>query len=72
MADKYWTGSLPLVDDFGIPYRNLMFDGRTKQGPWAKMSEVSWKRFGCGKLGTGYGQKYERILNTNNWLKIEG
>ena len=67
----YWLSPLDKLDDFGVPYGNIMIDGKTRQGPWANMSESSWKIFGCGRLGTGYGQKY-RKQSDGRWLKIEG
>ena len=73
MNDKkvYWQGELGPEDDFGKKYDNVMYDGKTRSGPWANMSYVSWVRFGVGKLGTGYGQRYERQAN-GRWLKVEG
>lgn len=47
-------------DITGEPLGSVMYDGRTRQGPWACMSEHGWKREGCGRLGTGFGQKYRR------------
>lgn len=38
----------------------VMYDGKTKHGPWAIMSETAWELYGCGRLGTGFGQKYRR------------
>lgn len=38
----------------------VMYDGKTRQGPWACMSERGWNRAGCGRLGAGYAQKYRR------------
>jgi hypothetical protein len=67
----YWYGSLPDEDDFGVPYKNIMIDGRTKQGPWANMTLTSWRIHGCGMLGTGNGQKYKK-QSDGRWLKIEG
>lgn len=42
------------------PLKGVMYDGKTRQGPWAIMSEEGWQRLGCGRIGTGYGQKYLR------------
>ena len=67
----YWLSPLDELDDFGQPFGDIMYDGKTRQGPWANMSEVSWKMFGAGRLGTGYGQKY-RKQSDGRWLKIEG
>lgn len=38
----------------------VMYDGKTKHGPWAIMSETAWELYGCGRLGAGFGQKYRR------------
>ena len=38
----------------------VMYDGKTRQGPWAIMSETAWELYGCGRLGAGFGQKYRR------------
>lgn len=38
----------------------VMYDGKTKHGPWAIMGEAAWKLYGCGRLGAGFGQKYRR------------
>jgi hypothetical protein len=67
----YWLSPLGKVDDFGIPYENIMIDGRTKQGPWANMTGASWQRHGVGKFGTGYAQKYMKQAD-GRWLKVEG
>lgn len=38
----------------------VMYDGKTKHGPWAIMCETAWLLYGCGRLGAGFGQKYLR------------
>lgn len=38
----------------------VMYDGKTKHGPWAIMNETAWELYGCGRLGAGFGQKYRR------------
>jgi hypothetical protein len=48
-----------------------MIDGMTRMGPWANMSEQSFRRYGTGKLGPGFGQKYAKQEN-GKWLKVEG
>jgi hypothetical protein len=69
---KYWMSPLDKQDDFGDAYTNFMVDGKTKMGPWANMTEASYKKYGIGKLGTGYGQRYEKQADTGKWLKVEG
>jgi hypothetical protein len=67
----YWVGDLGTHDDFGVPYKNLMFDAKTKNGQWANMTEQSFRNYGHGTLGTGYGQMYEKQPD-GRWLKIKG
>ena len=68
---RYWAGDPGPEDDFGDTYANIMIDGKTVNGPWANMTPRSWRRYGCGQLGTGYGQKYEK-QSDGRWLKVEG
>jgi hypothetical protein len=67
----YWTGTLGLDDDFGVPFKNIMIDGKTKNGMWALMTEQSFRNYGYGLLGTGWGQMYEKQPD-GRWLKIKG
>jgi hypothetical protein len=69
--EVYWLGDLGPKDNWGSTYRGVMYDARTVYGVWGNMSESSWKLFGCGKLGTGYGQKYKKQAD-GRWLKVEG
>ena len=69
--ELYWLGKLPEHDDFGRRYEKVMYDGKTSYGPWANMCQWSWDVHGCGKLGQGYGQKYERQPD-GRWLKVAG
>ena len=68
---KYWLGKLPERDDFGNKYTDVMYDARTKRGPWANMSETSWRVYGLGKLGEGYGQRYVKTAD-GMWMCVEG
>jgi hypothetical protein len=43
-------------DDFGQLIVNVFYDGKTKMGPWAIMSEASWQRKGIGRTGIGLGR----------------
>jgi hypothetical protein len=56
----YWQSPLGYRDDFGITYGNTMIDGKTRIGPWANMSEESWRVHGVGRFGIGYGQLYKK------------
>jgi hypothetical protein len=71
MTEKYWTGDVGTEDDFGVPIANEFVDGRTRRGPWAIMSLLSWRHAGVGRLGTGYGQRYRKQPD-GRWLKVEG
>lgn len=72
MTKNYWLGSVPQEDDFGYPITDVFYDAKTKMGPWATMSEKGWKyNRASPKLGTGYGQKYEKQAD-GRWLKTEG
>lgn len=76
MADKvYWISPLGGFDDFGDPYDlnpgGIMYDAKTDLGPWANMTEKSFKEHGPGRLGTGFGQKYV-MQEDGRWLKVEG
>lgn len=61
---RYISAEKEKFDDFGIPFTGaageVVYDAVTKQGPWAMMSETSWKMYGRNLLGVGYGQKYVR------------
>lgn len=70
--EKYWCGPVPNDDDFGVPITDEFIDGRTIYGPSAFMSPTSFKTYGVGKLGPGYGQRYQFRASSNKWVKIEG
>ncbi len=38
---------------------------------WATMTEASFKKYGDGRLGTGFGQKYQRNAE-GHLVKVEG
>ena len=44
------------------PLGNVMYDGKVngQHGLWAIMDEQSWTHYGCGRIGTGFAQKYLR------------
>jgi hypothetical protein len=72
MVNKYWMGSsIKANDDFGNPVKDVFVDGKTKMGPWAIMSPESWRIYGVGSYGTGYGQRYCKT-HDGRWLKVEG
>lgn len=71
----YWLSPLGGFDDFGVPYDlepgGIMYDAKTRHGPWANMTPSSFHLEGCGRLGPGFGQKYQ-LQPDKRWLKIEG
>lgn len=70
---QYWLSPLGKADDFGIPYKDEMIDGKTNSrfGAWANMTPESWRVYGVGQLGTGYGQRYKKQAD-GRWLKVGG
>jgi len=47
------------------PLGDVMYDGKVngRNGQWAIMDEQSWEHYGCGRIGTGFAQKYLRGTN---------
>lgn len=73
---RYVSAEKMTADDFGVAFTNkegeLVYDAKTKQGPWATMTEASYRRHGTvAKLGLGVGQKYVRQANGELHL-VEG
>lgn len=73
---RYLSAERMTRDDFGEPFTmkegEAVYDARTVHGSmWATMSEKSFKVHGCGKLGTGFGQKYVRNAE-GHLIKVEG
>lgn len=71
---RYYSAEKRSHDDFNVPFTHkkgeVVYDAKTVMGPWATMTEASFKKYG-GKLGTGFGQKYVR--NAEGELhKVEG
>lgn len=59
MAERTtWTGAEEC--DFCGEKADTMYDAATKSGPWALMCPKCWKKHGAGRLGLGYGQRYDR------------
>lgn len=48
-----------------------VYDAKTKYGPWATMTQKSFEKHGVGRLGTGWGQKYQRN-EAGQLVKVEG
>jgi len=68
---QYWLSPVGKEDDFGDAITDQIIDGKTKFGPWALMTPASWEENGVGRLGTGFGQRYE-LQSNGKWLKVEG
>ena len=65
-----------IEDDFGQPIHHtvgeVLYDAKTIYGPWALVTETSWKRHRVGpRLGTGFGQKYQ-LQADGVWRKVAG
>jgi len=52
-----------------FPLNNIIYDARTRAGPWAYLCESCFRELGCG-LGTGFGQKYAK--ERERFVKVEG
>lgn len=75
MATRYYSAEISKADDFQIPYTGktgeVVYDAKTRSGPWATMKQESWEKHGSGRLGTGHGQKYVRN-EQGQFIKVEG
>ena len=72
---RYVSAEKAKQDDFGQPFTGkegeVVYDAKTKGGPWAMMTETSFQMFGHGRLGLGLGQKYVRNA-AGELHKVEG
>lgn len=72
---RYLSAEKMSKDDFGVEFTNkegeIVYDAKTLMGPWATMSETSFKKYGNGRLGIGFGQKYRRN-DAGELHKVEG
>lgn len=69
--ERYWMGDVGAKDDFGLPITDEFIDGRTRRGPWGIMNPETWEEYGVGRLGVGYGQRYQKQPD-GKWKKVEG
>lgn len=64
---RYLSAERMVKDDFAVKFTQKMgeiiYDAKTRMGPWATMTETSFKVYGMGHLGVGHGQKYLRQAN---------
>lgn len=72
---RYLSAESASKDDFNIPFTKekgeVVYDAKTALGPWAMMTQDSFDRYGLGRLGLGFGQKYVRDEN-GHLNKVEG
>lgn len=77
---RYLSAESMTADDFGVPFTmqpgELVYDAMTKRadgrgGPFATMTHASYTAHGLGKLGLGFGQKYQRN-SEGHLVKVEG
>ena len=73
---RYLSAEKRKTDDFGDAITGVVgeviYDGRVSFGSqWATMTQKSWDERGCGFLGTGQGQKYQRD-EAGHLVKVAG
>lgn len=72
---RYLSAEKRTHDDFARAFTmkpgEVVYDAATRMGPWATMTEASWKAHGRGVLGLGRGQKYVRNA-AGELHKVEG
>lgn len=73
---RYLSAEKRSHDDFKVPFTNkvgeVVYDAkRAGTTMWATMTEASFRKYGDGRLGTGFGQKYERNAD-GHLVKVEG
>lgn len=72
---RYLSAEKMNMDDFTVDFTNqpgeVIYDAKTKMGPWATMTQASFEKYGLGRLGQGFGQKYVRQEN-GELHKVEG
>jgi hypothetical protein len=71
---RYVSAEAMQADDFGVPFTNklgeIVYDAKTKHGPWATMTQRSYEVHGVG-LGLGLGQMYVRNVE-GQLVKVAG
>jgi hypothetical protein len=69
----HWRGEARTHDDFSQVITNEFIDGKMNGSitAWAIFTPKSWQRFGCGRLGMGYGQRYQK-QEDGRFMKVEG
>jgi hypothetical protein len=69
----HWSSPAPhKCDTCGAGIDDVFYDGKTGFGPWACMCPSCFTLGpGLNRLGTGFGQKYEKQAD-GKWLKTGG
>jgi len=72
---RYVSAEALNTDDFGDKFTHkvgeVVYDAKTRHGPWATMTQRSFDMNGPKRLGTGFGQKYVRN-ELGQLHKVEG
>ena len=72
---RYLGAEQLLRDDYNQAFTmkegEVVYDAKTKEGPWATMTQASFDRHAVGHLGLGWGQKYVRN-SAGELHKVEG
>jgi len=67
MTLRYVSAENRDTDDFDVKFSKkegeAVYDAVTIHGPWATMTQESFRKHGRGRLGVGQGQKYVRQSN---------
>lgn len=76
MKTRYLSAEKRTHDDFQVKLTNkfgeVIYDAKMAgTSAWAMMTHASFLKYGDGRLGTGYGQKYSRDEN-GHLVKAEG
>jgi hypothetical protein len=67
----YWLSPVTNCDICSKPLTNEMCDIKTKLGPWGLLCMPCVGKHTTGKLGTGFGQRYEK-QDDGRYLRGEG
>jgi hypothetical protein len=70
---KRWIGQVSKLDDFGGPITTRFYDGRiANRLTWAIMNPTNWLVYGCGMVGQGHAQLYQKDPADGVFYKIGG
>lgn len=71
LKPTFWSGDVNCDFNKSHDTHLVFIDGKTKMGPWAGMCESCFRRYGFGRYGTGFAQRYERQAD-DRYLKVDG